>query len=36
MKPAWTSGNLLIYPAWGLSANNTPSLLSRDLTGLVD
>jgi len=27
---------MLIYPAWGLSANNTPSLLSRDLTGLVD
>ena len=36
MKPAWTSANMLIYPAWGLSANNTPSLLSRDLIGLVD
>jgi hypothetical protein len=36
IKPAWTSANLIIYPAWGLSTNGTPSLLTRDLSGLVD
>jgi hypothetical protein len=36
LKPAWTSTNVIIYPAWGISADNTPSLLTRDLSGLVN
>ncbi len=36
LKPAWTGNNVIIFPAWGFSDNGTPSLLTRDLSGLVD
>lgn len=36
LKPVWTSTNLIIFPAWGISENGTPSLLTRDLDGLVN
>lgn len=36
IKAAWTSANLIIYPVWGIAENGTPTLLTRDLSGLVD
>lgn len=36
LKPAWTSTNLIIFPAFGFAENGTPSLLTRDLSGLVN
>jgi hypothetical protein len=34
LRSAWTSNNLMIYPAW--TGDDTPAILSRDLSGLLD
>jgi hypothetical protein len=36
LRPAWTSANLMLYPAFGTSTNGTPGIWTRDLSGLVN
>jgi WD40 repeat protein len=36
LRPTWTNTNLMIYPAWGTSTNNTPGVWTRDLSGVIN
>ena len=36
LRPLWTNTNLMIYPSFGTSINNTPGVWTRDLSGLVN
>ena len=36
LRPAWTSANLMIYPAFGTSANNTAGIWVRSLAGVIN
>lgn len=36
LRPAWTPGNIMIYPAFGSNLSDTPGVFTRDLNGLVN
>jgi dipeptidyl aminopeptidase/acylaminoacyl peptidase len=36
LHPVWTSTNLMLYPSFGTSGNQTPGIWTRDLSGLVN
>lgn len=35
-RPAWSAANLIIYPAFEFSTDETPGIYTRDLAGLVN